>query len=188
MKCHLGSRNDDLLEHIDIGLQRLTSGGNLVEAQDIRHDVQIGLIVKATSLVWGHCRADDLKPFRNGLALPPELEWALGQIGCLGLGAMEIGPVAARAYPLVRRLSLLRLLLGKHTARNGLCLLCMHYTGSEEQQHTSNGSSGQHLNGPYGCSEAVGPRSGGLTAAKGSTPQFLTLAVLSSAARNPLAS
>jgi len=30
--------NDDLLEHVDVRLQRLISGGNIVEAQDKGHE------------------------------------------------------------------------------------------------------------------------------------------------------
>src|SRR5262245_38652835 len=111
--ARLRNRNDDLLERIDVGLQRLLSSGNIIEVQDIRHDVQISLIVQASSPSRRHRIANGIEPLREGLSLPSELEGAIGQVGRLRFSAMEVGPVTARADSLVRRLSLLGLLLGK---------------------------------------------------------------------------
>src|SRR5262245_18701196 len=147
----LRDRDDDLLEQIDIGLQCLLSGRNVIETQDVRYDVEIGLIVQAPSPSRRHRVANCVEPLREGLPLPSELEGAVGQVGRLRFGATEVGAVAAGADPLVSRLAFLGLLLGKDAGRSGFRLLCMEQARSAEQQQAANGNSGQHWNGPLWC-------------------------------------
>src|SRR5262249_18872667 len=123
---------------------------------DIRDDVQISLVIQACPPSRRHGVANGIEPLREGFSLPSELEGAIGQVGRLRFSAMEVGPVAARADSLVRRLSLLRLLLGKDAGGSGFCLLCMEQARSAEHQQTAHGSSDQHLNGPYGVRRQLG--------------------------------
>jgi hypothetical protein len=77
----------------------LISDWNIIETQDVRYDIEISLIVEAASASGGHRIANYLKPVRDRLSLPSELEGALGKVGRLRFGAMQVSPVAAGKPP-----------------------------------------------------------------------------------------
>ena len=102
-----------------IRLQFLVSCWSTVELQNVREDVDVGLIVKAAGIILRHRAANLLENLRKAFILPSELENAFCQVRCFRIGAVQVAAMTARTTSLIGALPVFCLLCRKDAGGGG---------------------------------------------------------------------